>query len=96
MHSMVTETLFLVFGFFFFGLMVDSLETKRELNRALFLDDKMHPTMDDFFDDLGRAWTSLRQAYLNKACQLFYVVFCVRISVERLTSSCSGMSSVTC
>ena len=44
-------------------------ETKRELNRELFVDKRMHPTMDDFLDDLGKAWTNLRKMYLQ-ACQL--------------------------
>ena len=51
-------------------------ETKRELNRELFVDKRMHPTMDDFLDDLGKAWNNLRKVYLQ-ACQLLGMKSCL-------------------
>ena len=40
-------------------------ETKRELNRELFVDKRMHPTMEDFLDGIGQARNNLRQDQLQ-------------------------------
>ena len=46
-----------------------SQATKVELERQLFLDQKMQPTLDDFFDTLSKAWKEVRSVYV-KACQM--------------------------